>query len=83
VFWNVTNDVTQRILPQHLFSSSVGMTRQTPHTHQVGFPSGTRSNGQHHLCHILPNSWHNPDSLFYLTTNLKEYCLLERRLIPR
>jgi hypothetical protein len=42
VFWNVTNDVTQRILPQHLFSSSVGMTRQTPHTHQVGFPSGTR-----------------------------------------
>ena len=35
------NDVTHRSLPQHLFSSSVGITRHMPHTHQLGLPSGT------------------------------------------
>ncbi len=46
VFSKVTNDVTQRILPQHLFSSSLGITQQTPHT-----PSSSTG----HLSSPVPN----------------------------
>ena len=41
VLWKVTNDVMQRILPQHLFSSSVAIGRHTPQVHHVGLPFGT------------------------------------------
>lgn len=40
VFLNVTNDVVHLTFPQHLFSSSSGICRQTPHLHQGGIPSG-------------------------------------------
>ena len=41
VFWNVTYDAVHLILPQHLFSSSVGMGRHIPHLHQDGFDWGS------------------------------------------
>ena len=41
VLWKVANDVMQRILPQHLFSSSVAIGRQTPQVHHAGLSSGT------------------------------------------
>lgn len=35
----------QRILPQHLFSSSVAIGRQIPQEHHAGLPSGKGAGG--------------------------------------
>ena len=75
VFRKVTNVVTHRNLPQHLFSSSVGITRPMPHTHtNLVFLPGQVVLHHYHL-HTLPNSWHNLCFPCQLLISSVEYCL--------